>query len=146
MTSQRGLGTTWTITIPIREITFAAHAFRTPGLPFPVAIDTSWELVPDRVDATPIDAAAHLGLPTTARGERRACFARGDDCVSIAVDEAPRPSAVRRLVATPPAAYAEVITQEAIEGLALRPDRLAAAGARRTLPGVCETEPVPGSR
>src|SRR5262249_11533794 len=64
MTSQRGAGTTWTISIPAPTITLQAYVFRTPGLPFPIAVDPSWELVPDRANAMPRDVAEFLGTST----------------------------------------------------------------------------------
>src|SRR5207249_2957266 len=88
MTSVRGVGTTWKIAIPGPTITFQAHVFRTAGLPFPVAVDDSWQLVPERSNAKLRDVAELLGTSAVAP-DGRAYFARGDMCFSFAVEEPP---------------------------------------------------------
>ena len=123
MTSQRGAGTTWTIAIPGPTITFHAHVFRTPGLPFPVAVDDSWQLVPERTNAKLRDVADFLGA-SAVPADGRAYFAQGDTCFSFAVEEPPVLATVRRVIAAPATLYGEIITHDAVEGLLLRPEQL----------------------
>ncbi len=128
MASTAGVGTTWTITIPVSMMTVPVHVFRAPGLPFPIAIDATWT-VTDLDEGGPIiDLANHLGSPTprTLPPGPPTCawFVRGDARVGVVVDELPRPALARRLIVTSPTSAVELVTHEAVEGLLLRPERL----------------------
>lgn len=126
MASRQGVGTTWMVRIPLPAMSIQTHVFRAPGLPFPIAIDATWAIVPDREVRPVIDLASHFGIPT-ASAFRCATFVRGDQAISFLAEQSPTTSVVRRLVVTPVEEAVELITQESIEGVLVRPERFLAA-------------------
>ncbi len=133
--SVRGAGTTWVISIPLPRMTVESHLLRVPGLPFPIAIDTSWVLAP--IDAPlpelPLhDVAFRLGVtdePTTAQVRY---FTRGDEIIGFAVDREPVAATVRAVVAPPAPSPFAVVLLDTVEGLLVHPERLGVAHTRAT--------------
>jgi hypothetical protein len=128
--SEEGRGTTWTVALPVAALAARGHALRAPGLRFPIVLGTGWRLL-DRPAAMPmiVDLAAALGMaPSNSISTSLWWFASDRLELGIACGGRPNPVDARRLVATPPSALAEIVTIDGVEGLLLRPERLAGLG------------------
>ena len=135
-TTADGAGTTWTISIPLPQVTISGHVFRAPGVPFPIVIDDSWSLVPEMErdgvppalgtgnGTTPIDIALRLGLVDEASAGTPRYVTNGHHTIGILSDRAPAATQARRLVAVAPPSFAEIATLDTVEGLLIHPDRL----------------------
>ncbi len=125
--SEDGRGTTWTVSLPVAPLAARGHALRAPGLRFPVVLGAGWRLL-DRPAAMPmiVDLAAALGMaPSNSISTSLWWFASDQLELGIACGGRPNPVDARRLVATPPSALAEIVTIDGVEGMLLRPERLA---------------------
>lgn len=121
--SERGRGTTWTVSIPILPIVIPGLAIRAPGLRFPVVIDAGWALVPQPQLPVVIDLCVVLGLSASHSISSSVwTFGNGTLELGFLCGGKPTPVSARRLVATERPALAEVITVDAVEGLWIRPD------------------------
>jgi two-component system chemotaxis sensor kinase CheA len=119
-----GEGTTWTITVPVPQLTVHGYVVRASGVPFPLVIEGSWTAISDGpAPETALDIASSLGIGT-ARSGSPFRFARGTQEVSLLCEQPPTPGRVRRLIAAPPASLGEIVAIDLIEALMLRPDRL----------------------
>lgn len=121
--SSYGRGTAWTVHLPPVQLAVPALVLRAAGVPFPIAIDASWQYV-ERPASRVLDLAAELGLEQTAGSLRT--FARGALAFAIPCEAEPLIQTVRRVIATPAGARGEVVVLEAVEGLLVRPERLSA--------------------
>jgi two-component system chemotaxis sensor kinase CheA len=127
--STLGLGTTWTISMPVPHLNVEAHSLRAPGVPFPVLIDSSWKLLapsatPNDPSVKTLDVAAQLGLPPgSSRGEP-VTFERAGIRIAVLCDRAPVPALARHLIDTPDKSIGEVVLLDSVEALLLRPDRV----------------------
>ena len=120
-TTRNGLGTCWTVDVPLPKLSFGGHVLRVDGVPFPIAIDDSWAPGPTVADAPVLDVAARLGLTDAPGSAPTFTFGNGATRVAIRASHAPSPAQMRRLVASP--AFAEVVVLETVEGLLVHPDR-----------------------
>src|SRR5262249_26250619 len=125
--TRRGMGTTWTITLPMVRLAIEAVLLRVPNLPVPVVIDASWASVvapPSR--ATTLDLAWVLGFSPEQTARPTAWFVRGEDACGIASEQPPTSTTARRLVPTGPSTFAEIVTIDGVDALLLRPECLLA--------------------
>lgn len=118
-TSIEGAGTTWTVSIPVPQLTIHGHVVRVAGVPFPVMLDAGWLPVAGSPDDRHVDLAAVLGLPSTTNGEE-ASFARGDLRIALLCERAPAQATGRRLIATADTVIGEVVLLDSVEGLLVR--------------------------
>ncbi len=118
-----GRGATWAIRIPAVPLTVAGLAIRAAGVPFPIVLDLDWSLDDKATPARTIDLASELGIGSGEHGTA-VRFTHGALTIGILCEGAPVAQTVRRIVATPASALAEVIAVDAIEGLLVRPERL----------------------
>lgn len=123
-TTTRGRGTTWRITIPLQRMTFDAKVLRVPHVPFPIVLEAGWQAVDPVPDVPVIDVAHRLGLVEDATKEPARYFEREGTVVALVADRAPQATTARRLIATAPPAYADVVVLEAVEGLLVHLDRM----------------------
>jgi chemotaxis protein histidine kinase CheA len=122
--TKQGRGTTWQIEIPVPNITFDAHIFRLPNIPFPIVLEGDWQAVEGaQHDAIVLDVAQTLGLTEQRSVEPVRYFQRGDKTIGILSDQPPKAVSARRLVSPPPPAFAEVVVVENTECLLAHFDR-----------------------
>jgi hypothetical protein len=119
-----GRGTSWRIKVPLPRVTVGAWQFRVPGVPFPVAIASSWSPVEHAPGAPVYDLAHVLGFSEEPATSTVCYFCEGDVAVGLAIDRAPQPAEVRRLIDAAESALGEVMMAEAAEGLLVNPRRL----------------------
>ena len=117
-------GTTWTVEVPLPELTIAGHVLRVQHVPFPLVIDEAWRLTETSPGAPVIDVALRLGLTEDAAGEPPRYLTNGKLTVGIVSDRAPQPAQARRLVAVAPPSFAEIVTLDTVEGLLIHPERM----------------------
>lgn len=123
--SEQGLGTTFVATIPAPPISAEGHVIRAPGLRFPVVIAPGWRVLDRGFPPTVVDLSVALGLPpSNSISSTVYAFSSGGLEVGLLTGERPQMVQARRLVPTAPAALAEVITVDSVEGLLIRPDRI----------------------
>ena len=122
-TTADGAGTTWTISIPVPQVTITGQVFRAPGVPFPIVIEESWQPASDN-GTPPIDLALRLGLVDEPTSGTPRYVTNGTDTIGIVSTHAPSATSARRLVAVPPPSFAEIATLDTVEGLLIHPDRL----------------------
>ena len=126
-TSEEGKGTTWTITIPVPQLTVHGYVVRASGVPFPLVIDGSWKAVagpaPETAVETAVDVASSLGIGSATSGSPFR-FERGTQEFALLCERPPTPGQVRRLIPSPPTALGEIVAIDSIEALLLRPDRI----------------------
>ncbi|HEU0029381.1 MAG TPA: ATP-binding protein [Kofleriaceae bacterium] len=123
--SERGRGTTWTVTIPVPPLTVRGHVIRAPGLRFPVVIETRWQLLDRPTLPAIVDLSAALGLaPSNSISAHVWSFRDAALEVGFLCGGRPAEIQARRLVLTRPTALAEVVTVDAVEGLLVRPERI----------------------
>lgn len=120
--SEEGAGTTWTVTFPVPALEVSGHVVRALDVPFPIVIESAWQLAP-AVSAPPIDLARALGLGDGGTGTP-VQFERAGTRVAFLCDRAPVAVQARRLIVTPPAALGEIVAIDAVEALLLRPERV----------------------
>lgn len=120
----RGVGTTWTIAVPVPRLSIAGHVVRAPGLPFPVVLDESWRVVEADPGAPIIDLAVHLGLADGPSGGEPRCFSNGTQTVAVRCERPPTAAQARRLIAVPHPAALEVVLLDTVEGVQLHPERI----------------------
>ncbi|MEO7095797.1 MAG: Hpt domain-containing protein [Polyangiales bacterium] len=120
--STDGVGTVWTVSIPVPRLSVHGHVLRVPGAPFPVMIESTWQPTEDHSTEGRIDVAASLGFASPGAGET-AWFARGEQRVAILCERASTAALGRRVVATPATSIGEVVLLESVEALLIRPDR-----------------------
>jgi two-component sensor histidine kinase len=126
MSSRAGAGTTWTIKIPISPLQISGHLFRAPGVPAPILVDQNWQVVGYETGEAPeVDIAALLGfgIDDAAPG-LSLMFVRDDRSITIRAEGTGARVEARKLVVTPSSEIAEIVTNDGIEGLLLRPDNL----------------------
>ena len=117
-------GTTWTIRVPVPQLTVSGHVVRASGVPFPLVIDGSWQAATDGPPPEhALDIASALGIGTATTGAPIK-FTRGSREVVLLCERAPIPGQVRRVIASPPSALGEIVAVDSTEALLLRPDRL----------------------
>jgi two-component system chemotaxis sensor kinase CheA len=121
-TSTDGIGTVWTVSLPVPRLSVHGHVMRVPGVAFPVMIESTWQLTDTQASGRRIDLAAELGFASSADGEV-AWFARGEERVGILCERASTTALGRRVVATPPSSIGEVVLLDSVEALLIRPDR-----------------------
>jgi two-component system chemotaxis sensor kinase CheA len=123
--SERGKGTTWTVTIPVPQLTAQGHVIRAPGLRFPVVIDPGWRMLERPRAPAVVDLGVALGLaPSNSISSTIWAFTNDELEVGFLCGGRPTLVQARRLVPTAATALAEVATVDSIEGLLLRPDRI----------------------
>ena len=120
--STDGVGTVWTVSIPVPLLSVHGHVMRVPGVAFPVMIESTWQLADEQTAARRIDLAAELGLASPGGGEV-AWFSRGDQHVGILCDRASAAALGRRVIVTPSTSIGEVVLLDSVEALLIRPDR-----------------------
>lgn len=120
--STDGIGTVWTVSIPVPRLSIHGHVMRVPGVAFPVMIESTWQPIGEAAGPRVIDLATELGL-ATAGGGSVVWFARGEQRVGITCERTSTAALARRVVATPPASIGEVVLLDSVEALLLRPDR-----------------------
>ena len=128
MSSRAGAGTTWTIKIPIASLQISGHMFRAPGVPAPIIVDQTWQVVGYETGEVPeVDIAALLGfgIDDVAPGFSL-MFVRDDRAITIRAEGIGARVEARKLVVTPSSEIAEIVTNDGIESLLLRPDNLRA--------------------
>ena len=123
-TTSSGAGTTWTVEVPLPQLSIAGHVFRVQHVPFPLVIDEAWRLTETSPGAPVIDVALRLGLADEAAGEAPRYLTNGKLTVGIVSDRAPQPAQARRLVAVAPPSFAEIVTLDTVEGLLIHPERM----------------------
>ena len=121
--STNGVGTVWTVSLPVPRLGVHGHVLRIAGLPFPVMIESTWQPTSEPAGERLIDLAVALGFPPTTTSDV-ACFIRGEQRVALRCERAPAPVLGRRLLATPAAAIGEVVLLESLEALLVRPERV----------------------
>jgi two-component system chemotaxis sensor kinase CheA len=124
--SEDGHGTTWTVKIPVPQLTVHGHVIRAPGLRFPIVVGAPWQVL-DKAPELPIvvDLAAALGLaPSNSIATSIWFFSDGQIHIGLVCGGRPQPVQARRLVLTPAATLGELATIDAVEGMILRPDRI----------------------
>jgi two-component system chemotaxis sensor kinase CheA len=122
-TTRDGIGTRWTVEVPVPKLSFVGHVLGVDGVAFPIMIDDSWTPTAVPPGAPAIDLAERLGLVETPSTTPPVAFTNGTRTVAIRCGE-PAPIHARRLVAVPAPSIAEVVAIDAAEGLLVHPDRL----------------------
>ena len=122
-TTEVGNGTAWHITMPCGRASLQGHVFRVPGLPFPIAIDQSWEPAAGSGTERVVDLAYELGLTETRAAERPCYFTRDGVTIGILHETEPTRGSLRRVVAVPPPAPAEIASIETTDGLLVHLER-----------------------
>lgn len=122
----RGIGTTWTVRLPVPTLAIHNVSIRAPALRFPVILDPSWTML-DKRPANPVWIDLAVGLGFNASNSISATlfwFTNGTLSIGIACGGAPEQVDARRLVATPATCVGEVVTVDSVEGLLIRPERI----------------------
>ncbi|HLL25630.1 MAG TPA: ATP-binding protein [Kofleriaceae bacterium] len=123
--SRAGVGTTWSVSVPIAPLTVPGYAIRAPGLRFPVVLGAPWKLMPRPAVSVIVDLGVALGLsPSNSISATVWGFTNGAVDVGVMCGGKPQHVQARALVATSPSAIGEVVAVDAIEGLLLRPERI----------------------
>lgn len=123
--SKQGQGTTWTVTIPVPQLSVGGHSIRAPGLRFPIVVGGAWRLMERPTMPVVIDLGVALGLaPSNSISTSVWAFTNDELEVGLLCGGKPVPVQARRLVPTANAAFAEVCTVDSVEGLLLRPERI----------------------
>jgi two-component system chemotaxis sensor kinase CheA len=122
----RGVGTTWTMKVPVPTLAVRNTAIRAPGLRFPIVLDPVWQPLSGHPKLPIIvDVAAALGLaPSNSISTSIWWFTNGELEVGLQCGGRPAPVDARRLITTPATSVAEVATVDSVEGLLLRPERI----------------------
>jgi len=124
-TSVAGKGTTWTVTVPVMPLTVQGHAIRAPGLRFPVVLGEPWKLMERPMVSVVVDLGVALGLaPSNSISSTIWGFTNGELQLGLMCGGKPMPVQARTLVKTPPTAFGEVVTVDAVEGMLVRPERI----------------------
>jgi hypothetical protein len=123
-TTSEGAGTTWTVEVPLPQLSISGHVFRVQHVPFPLVIEDVWRATETSPGAPVIDIALRLGLAEEAAGETPRYLTNGKVTVGIVSDRAPQPTLARRLVAVAAPSYAEIVTLDTVEGLLIHPERM----------------------
>jgi two-component system chemotaxis sensor kinase CheA len=127
--SEPGKGTTWTVTIPVPQLTAHGHVIRAPGLRFPVVIAPGWRIIEKPKMPAVVDLGVALGLaPSNSISSTVWAFTNDDLEVGFLCGGRPTQVQARRLVPTPEKSLAEVATVDSVEGLLIRPDRIPGVG------------------
>ncbi len=119
-----GQGATWTMSLPVPTLALQGTVLRVPNVAFPIVLEAAWQLVDDGRDTRAVNIASVLGFPGVDHAASYT-FVRGDQAIGIECDRKPTPSSVRRLVPTPDHVLGEVLVIDSIEGLLVRPERIA---------------------
>ena len=124
--TERGVGTTWTVKLPVPTLAVRNTAIRAPGLRFPIILDPAWQPMA-RAPKLPVfvDIAAAFGLAET-NSISTSIWWFTNGTIELGLQCGGRPGQVdaRRIVTTPAASVAEVVTVDSIEGLLVRPERI----------------------
>jgi two-component system, chemotaxis family, sensor kinase CheA len=121
-TSQAGAGSTWCVTFRVPRVVEDCRVLRIPGLPFPIAIASTW--TPTRDDAAVTDVSSALGFTEQPTGSGIALSREGGPAIAIIGEQLRESARVRRVIATPPHTIGEVVSIDSVEALLLRPERL----------------------
>jgi len=122
-TSEDGVGTTWTVSLPVPRLGVHGHVMRIAGVPFPVMIESTWQPTAGQEGDRRIDLAQVLDLPGGGAGDP-IWFQRGDDRVGLLCETSPTAALARRLVTTTVRSLGEVVVLDSVEAMLVRPERL----------------------
>jgi two-component sensor histidine kinase len=125
--STDGIGTTWRVVLPLPHAIDDGHVLSVPGLPFPIVIEGSWQATRAPIDALVIDIAYALGIGDARSGSAHA-FTRADSPAIAVLGELRGVTRIRRVVASPSNAFAEVVLIDVAEALLIRPEQVLQLG------------------